>query len=242
MRHDRCFMGLFTSTALIVVFLACVPSVAFSDTTIVSVSGTPLFDNNVSHFGEIYDWPYSTSWTQSQPYADVTISTVLKPGGPISAFLTTSLGPATDATSQIAVGGFGLPPTGSDYPLLSGLTLPPGTYYLTLWSPPYGAESTLWALLPPDSASIVTDTGAIVNASESARPVDYPAYPPSGTFHPLSSDFLFSVTGTPVPEPTTLGIAGILLLLARRRVVRSHAGDRTKSESLAVCRLLVRRR
>jgi hypothetical protein len=195
--------------------VGCLVSNVCADTTIVSVGGTPIF-NGLS--AEIFDWPYTASWTQTQSYSDVTISTVLQPTGLIDSFLTTSIGPGTDVTSQVASSyGVAGPPTGSSYPILTGLTLPAGTYYLTLWCPRTELPSALWALLPSDSASIVTDTGVTVNPSMGAPSVDYPAYPPSGSFHTLNYDLLFSVTGTPVPEPMITGLFLTLFLLRRRK-------------------------
>jgi hypothetical protein len=172
------------------------------------------------------------SWTQSQPYGDVSISVPLlwTDAAPldINAYLTTTSGPGTSppplASSSFTATGSSTP---IDALLFSGLTLDAGTYYLTL----YGADPTgpVWVgVEPTDSTlSITTASGVMIsNAYQANGSILDTAYAPASSFI-LNGNLIdtgtsyqdVAITGTVVPEPAawplTVG-AGMILLFARK--------------------------
>jgi len=167
-------------------------------------------------------------------------------GGPSAgvqgtAYLTNSLGPGTTIANQVAPPASisGLTASFTTVTLWTGLTLPPGTYYITivptnaqgggldggLTSSPEGSNSQSFTL-----GSGVTDLGASVANAPLA------AYPPASTLCCggslfIPSNLLVTVTGdpgapitTPIPSSLILALtalAGFALYQGRRMFMRS---------------------
>jgi hypothetical protein len=157
------------------------------------------------------------TWTQTGTFDNVQISANI---GSLSstpqsgtAYLQTTIFPAsTFATQPITF------PTGGGYvTVFSGLTLSPGTYTVRLYSPTT-AGSTAW--YGADTIIYSSDYGS-THLSDSS--VDSGG---SVVHTGLTTQLLFSITGTPaappssVPEPASLVLAGsgLLAVLWTRRV------------------------
>jgi hypothetical protein len=121
-----------------------------------------------------------------------------------TAFLTTQIGPGTTSAHQVASAPFtipGAPPpvtSAIKQQLFSGLTLSPGTYYLTL-AAPISSSWPVWKGTLPGSTAVITAAGVTLGAQYQAGPAlgtpTDPTYPPASTFGPLGFDLNFEVTG-----------------------------------------------
>jgi hypothetical protein len=171
------------------------------------------------------------SWTSSVPYTNVSISANLSSGsstapGTDTFFLTTQLGPGTTTANEIARITLTVPAgPQSVLPIFSGLTLAAGNYFLVLGGP--FTPAIFWST--SDSPTITTGAGVTFHGTGVASPkCGVCPYVPATTFDTSSQfHYLFDVSGTAVPEPTTalfflaglLALAGAVLLrssLARR--------------------------
>ena len=159
----------------------------------------------------------AVGWSQTQGYSNVTIGAALDDFAGshpnFTAYLTTQIGPGTSATQEIAsasvVGPNVANPTTSLTTIFTGLTVGPGTYYLTI----YGDVNAGLVGLPPlpgdcwtytTSPTTTLDTGVtlLLGNGEAAGVAAYPpasAIPASGG---QSFPLLFQVTGTPVTPPS----------------------------------------
>lgn len=170
---------------------------------------------------------FAMSWTQSGTFTNVQIQAAIGANLPqgsllpeVDAYLTTSLGAGASGGSQATVS---VPLSGDPHPLLtlfSGLTLGPGTYYLSVFHRSGGSPD--WNFQP--SPTVTTDVGSTATGL-------YRATSPFAGFAP-ASDFtlqtfgagFFSVTGDPdtnVPEPVSMVLvgAGLGAIVLRRRLV-----------------------
>lgn len=196
-------------------------------------------------------------WSQTQSYSDVDISVGLfswTPGNTfhITAYLTNSIGdsstpPALDSTS---FSGETPDSTPESFLLFSGLTLGPGTYYVTLAGSDSGGPmpGALW----PGCAGacpVASDTGVALLSQNEVNEVSGSqdtTYAPGSTFVLSNLPLNLTIAGdalggevippsgpvilpTNAPEPSSLGaifaaIAALLLLgkpgINRRRLVR----------------------
>lgn len=167
-------------------------------------------------------------WTQTANYTDVDISVALNSWSPgqgfhIDAYLTNTVGSATTplATDSISDST----PTPVTYLLFSGLTLPAGTYYVTLASTDNNPAGALWPYECLGGCQPVTDTGVILLDQQYA---DNQNHGLLNTSDPYESIFIdggtpvnITVTGIPLlPEPATIvmaaGALGLLAFLKRR--------------------------
>jgi hypothetical protein len=178
-------------------------------------------------------------WTQSQEFEDVSISVPLfwdnSEAFDITAYLTSTSGPGT-SPPPIASASFSAP--GSTAPiealLFSGLTLDPGTYYLTLFgSQPSGP---IWLGVQPSvgPSVIITAPGVTISNAFASNGGDLDAnYAPASIFF-LNGNLIDSgtsyqdvtVTGTvAVPEPPTwwLTVSGAAILIWFRKIWRIRA-------------------
>lgn len=197
--------------------------------TVISVSGG--YGSEYS----VYDTQWlETSWSSTNPYTGVDISADLS--GPTAtiisgeAYLTTTIGPGTTPLDQVAATVFTFPntPSGSMTNLFSNLTLPAGTYYLTV-STSDSSGSAGWLTTWPSAGTVVTAPGVADNGQGESYGPSYvnPLYPPASTFEYTPSPLLYQVTGTlgasPVPEPSSFiplcmaSLSSALTLLWRRR-------------------------
>jgi len=157
------------------------------------------------------------SWTQSGSYAGVSISALVgsEDGNPetVTAYLTTAVGPA--AGTPITSATVSIPSVANDSAitpttLFSGLTLTPGSYYLTLFnSDTTGNVNVRWARgTTATFGPGVSANGEFFANATSGTP---------NTTNPWQSTFAtsnlydngFSVNGTPVPEPSTFVMASM---------------------------------
>jgi hypothetical protein len=186
-------------------------SSASAQVTVVSVTGSP--STCASTGGNLGDPTTgivtAVSWSQTSGYSNVTISAALDDlDGPtltqFAAYLTTSIGPGTTAAQQIATANVTAPQVGSPTATLTtiftGLTLPPGTYYLTIYGSVNGP------VLGPDCWTFSTGAPTIVTAAGVAGLTDLQVlgvapYPPASLFHGVSGQDFFQVTGTVIAPP-----------------------------------------
>lgn len=79
---------------------------------------------------------YASSWKQGAAYSNVTISATLTSFGMPEqtgrVYLTRRLGPGTTTNDEVASAEFTFPLDVADVPLFTGLTIPPGRYYLSM--------------------------------------------------------------------------------------------------------------
>ncbi len=184
--------------------------------TIISVAGTPNAGDVLTSTGV-----GAVSWTQSTSFHDVEILALVDsaPDGASdigTAYLTTGLGPGTTLADQIASTSFPIPSTNMYVLLFSGLTLGPGTYYLSLTSTGGIADNEgAWACVCGGGPSVVL--GAGVSRNPGAGTEDDSIYPPGGTVFPFPepANVIHTVAeALEVPEPSTLGLLGVGVLIS----------------------------
>jgi hypothetical protein len=183
-------------------------------------------------------------WTQTQTYANVDISVALfswTPGATfdITAYLTNAIGPsaAPPALDSTTFSGETPDSNAETFLLFSGLTLGPGTYYLTLSSSDSAGEEpgALWPTICGSGCPVALDSGVVllsqsysVNQSFGVQDL---AYAPGSTFPPPSGPALNltvvddGLQDPSIPEPATfteavIAMAGLLIAtrLRTRRV------------------------
>ena len=179
------------------------------------------------------DYPWSVGWTQTGTYTNVSISAdvniVGSPGDPANgkptdtglSFLTTQRGAGTTAAAdEIASGTFTGPSNWGDNPhpnwitLFTGLTLGPGTYYLTLDTLGYGGGWRVDDVPPSDDlptlGSGVTPAGSLYGYCDGSLTYPCGGYAPASTMYADPPYQLrVRVEGTSVPIPGTLALLGI---------------------------------
>ena len=137
------------------------------------------------------------SWTQTQGYANVNISAALDdlntfpiPFPNFTVYLTTSDGPGTTTAQEIAhatvMAPLVAPWTTSLTTLFTGLTLPPGTYFLTVFGDPDGPALGPSCWTYSNSPVITADSG--VSNIRDLQVLGVAAYPPASAFHSLSTN------------------------------------------------------
>ena len=185
--------------------------------TIVAETGQDAYGwtANDSRFGIV-------SWTQVGAYEDVSIAVHLQTleandGG--TAYLTTRIGPGTTLVNEVASAPFTFPQTlnPSEVTLFTGLSLGPGTYYLTV----AGGANDWSTWIGSAQQNVVTDVGVTFNGDFHVfdNPAPYAPASPYFSDHP-SMHHIFRVDGVAVavPEPRSwvLAIMGVCVLGAIR--------------------------
>ena len=169
------------------------------------------------------------SWSSLNTYTDVVIAADI--GGLagssqlVSAYLTTSIGPGTSVANQIGYSTVVAPLQPALTTLFQGVTLSPGTYFLTMVAADPYIATWLYARDP----SLTTAPGAALGLEGTANElvgVVNLAYFPASTFSPMTSPNLeLTVTGTAVPEPPpglfAVGPALVLLIALFRWSARA---------------------
>ena len=197
---------------------------------ILSVTGTTNFTNGPAVGGQ----NFGVSWSQTSTYTAVSVTALVglvvgetpSPVAPLEAYLTTSLGTGTTVADEVAsVNNLVMPDTPTDLVLFSGLTLGPGTYFLTLVEK---GPITPYVWFRTTGAPTVTTDIGVTRGFEYTSPSNLPAYPPGdGPFVYPPINLEFAVTGVQqvVPEPSSLVGAGVLIVcmvfLKRRSAHRS---------------------
>ena len=179
---------------------------------------------------------FVTSWTQTSTWTNVAIAMPLLDGRPGSpggtqghAYLVNRVGPGTTAAHNMAppLAVTGLGSSFTDTTLWTGLTLPPGTYYLIL--APTTADPTSMSPAIPGAAnnpSYATGPGVAVVQNTVQLPNNVsidPIFPPASPFavfdEAVPSNFITYASGDPGPLPQpgatpvpTLGHAALALL------------------------------
>jgi hypothetical protein len=218
----RCLPWLIASASLVL------PASAATMIEISDLNGTlPPPNDRSFEVGTSKQQAEVMGWSQSIAYGDVRISAFLgdsRVGSTVTAYLTSAIGPGAGlpiATSTVSIAQTtGLP---ASTELFSGLTLEPGSYFLTLYNFDLStATDPAWYR----GASVAFGPGITANGEFYANnhgdgTVD-PVNPWRSTFKtsPLY-DSAFIVTGTVVPEPSAmaflgLGLLGLLTSLWRR--------------------------
>jgi len=220
--------GLFVALATIV--LAQSPLKA--DPIIISVTAPPALSTLIDSSSIV-----STSWSESKSYADVSIaalvdSAIVGQTPTADAYLTTQIGPGTTAANEIARTRFTVPAVlpvcspsscGAMVTLFSGLSLGPGSYFVTMGPDPLSIGTVGW--FPALNPTVVLDTGVSEGNSFLASAVA--SYPPASDFGVYPFAMNFTVTGTaaaPIPEPATATLIafGALFLIFSRRIARPY--------------------
>ena len=202
------------TSACTVAFALAVVAQTTATTTIISETG-----RDYAGWAARTDQFMAISWSQAGSYTDVSITARLYSLDPTdigTAWLTTQVGPGTTLADQIATASFSFPSTAnpSDVILFNGLTLDPGTYYLTI-----GGGTNYWsAWYGTDQPIVTTDTSVTYNGNFYVYNPD--PYSPASPYVPTPSITpIFSITGTVVPEPTSPTLVGLTVsafLLFRR--------------------------
>jgi hypothetical protein len=220
-RKDGLTMNIIRYFNSFLLILTISPGVAFGQGTIFTVSG-PSDTNSQSsaHLGTGVK-PFGFSWISAGAFSNVNVSLSLNadPGATAIAYLTTSIGPGTTESNEIASANFAFPSTFGSVSVLSGLYLTNGTYFLIIQQTAAGINGDgLWNGTPVPSA--IYDSAITPNHQYFYYSIPSPDYPPSASFSystALVPTLDFSITGVSVPEPTAfplicLGSAFLIFL------------------------------
>jgi hypothetical protein len=197
--------------ALVLFAFACGSGACLNaQVTIVQRAGPQTSDYVIVDHGQTL----GVTWTQNGVFAGVAIFATISLGPDAGfAYLTNQIGPGTTAANEIASAPFTFPATAIETLLLTGLTLGPGTYYLTLTAT-NGGSAGWWGT---NAQTVTTAPGATLSSDyDTFTPA---TYPPATNFNTTATtNLLFKVTGTPVPEPSTLAalLTGIGLIAVGR--------------------------
>jgi hypothetical protein len=144
-----------------------------------------------------------------------------------TAYLTTSFGPGTTTANQIAAVTFSeLPGVSSTIQLFSGLDLPAGSYYLTVFA---DAGSQVGWDAADYPANVTLGTGVsfgypdpVETGGNLQRVPPFASYPPAtGYFFGFQNELLVDVSTAPEPrELWLLLISGAVALIIHRRLAR----------------------
>jgi hypothetical protein len=192
--------------------------------TIVSVSDSDPDNPGTANIAS--NGPLAISWSQSEGYDNVSIAAPLGfatfGGGSsvVDFFLTRSLGAGTtQGADQVAAATLTVPNVAPNtrqplFTIFSGLTLGPGTYFLSAF--PDSGGTAAWDFENP--ASVSTDPSATAPLGFYRAPSIVGTYAPASAFTlQLFGPGFLEVTGD-LPEPSTasLAAAAVLTLAARK--------------------------
>jgi hypothetical protein len=182
---------------------------------IIATSDNARATTIASQTGDLYavfvNDPIILSWTQPDAYSNVTVSAIVSSNdfflpGAGQVWLTTRVGPGTTPADTIASAAFSNVPFAQTTftSIFSGLTLGPDTYYLVLSA--NGASPGLgWGYVFP--AAVSTAPGVTTDVLLGNGVADFPPASP-GLFQNQYAYIAYTITGNPVPEPTTIFLFG----------------------------------
>ena len=176
--------------------------------TLVSVTGN---DGVVSADS---NYIFASSWTFGVDHTGVSISGIFGGAGSARVYLMQGIGTGTTVASQIATFDFTPSnPGGGTVNLFQNIDLLAGTYFLVFQSlNGFGVDMRV-------GTSSTTADDVTLNSGRLAYGIT--PYAPGSNFVPHASQLVITVTGTAaaVPEPATTGLAlaGVTLLVLRRR-------------------------
>jgi hypothetical protein len=161
------------------------------------------------------------AWSQAATYTGVTITmpledNTLPPIGGVegTVYLTNQIGPGTTSANNVAtpVQISGLTGAFVTTSLFSGLTLPPGTYYLTLV--PTNTNPMTSSPEGSSGGNINGTTGTSVTSVGGGVPGAVAGFPPASSVTLSTPDNIFvTVTGTLASTPTTTPAPSSLILM-----------------------------
>lgn len=164
-----------------------------------------LGGTNLTRWGAYF--PYSVGWTQTGTYSNVSISADVNLCGTGSSFLTTQVGAGTTVANEIASGIFtgpsncGSNPFPSWVTMFTGLTLGPGTYFLTLNGDAFGGGWRFDSSIAPALGSGVTAAGESWGWCDPANTYETcSGYAPADTVFVEPLGLRVDVEGTQVPD------------------------------------------
>jgi hypothetical protein len=196
--------------------------------TLISISG-PVSNEGTPRIASTQS-PIGVSWTTTSELTNVNIflGIIGDPRLSAMAYLTTNIGPGTTTADQVAATSFYFPATSSLVRVFSGLTLVPGTYYLTVQglSTGIGLDGPFegeWVGIFPSVN--ITDPSISLNGLFDGHDTSA-SYPPADQMSQdtrINYQYQYMVTGYAVPEPSTLSLLGIIgmpvFLFFRRKLV-----------------------
>jgi len=199
--------GLFAALAVILIG----PISLKANPIIISVTSPPALSTLIDSSSIV-----STSWSQSRSYTDVSIaalvdSAIVGETPTADAYITTRVGPGTTTANEITRSQFTVPADlpvcspsscGAIVTLFAGLSLRPGSYFITMGPDPISSGVVGW--FPALDPTVLLDTG--VSEGNSFFSSAMASYPPASDFGVLPFAMNFVVTGTSVsaiPEPAT---------------------------------------
>ena len=214
-------------TTLRLAALGCISLTSAFGSIILSVQGDPIETGGpIVYAGN----SVVASFTSSQAWTNVDISVTL--GGPPgifdgTAFLTDAIGPGVTTANESAGAAFQADlrvfPFQGSFTVLQGLSLSPGTYYLTLSSTMADFNTSFNWEEAAHHTQITTAPGTTLGSYFESLGNSQAAYAPGSSYSTWQfSPLEFTVTGQPAPEPpsgwlmlSAAAIAGLLALLRR---------------------------
>lgn len=194
--------------------------------TIVSVSDSDPDDPGTANVAS--NGPLAISWSQSEDFHDVTIAAAIGFGTSIGGssvvafFLTRDLGAGTTEADEVASATLAVPNIEPNtrqplFPIFTGLSLAPGSYFLSAF--PVSGGTAAWDF--EDPSNVTTDPSATAPEGFYRAPSVNGAYAPASAFtlQSFGPGFL-EVTGE-LPEPSAISsAAAAVLALAARKSLR----------------------
>jgi hypothetical protein len=217
--------------------LLCLALPCAADTIIETGAGIEGPSVNASQFE-------SQGWNQTESYDNVSISVALlswTPGATfdITAYLTNAIGPSAPLLplESMSLSGATADSDPQTFLLFTGLTLGPGTYFLTLSSTDNtgGQPGALWPTECISGCPVALDSGVSLLSEDFVNQsfgLEDSAFPPDSTFMTSAQVLNLTVTNdvpASLPEPATfsaalVGMAGLALGMGfRRRRGRSRS-------------------
>jgi hypothetical protein len=186
--------------------------------TVVAVEGPTNFTGSIGN-----NQAQTAGFTTGQAYSDVRISALLSglSTEAFDAYLTTDIGPGTTVADQVAFTTVNFAGSSTVTTVFSGLSLPAGIYYLTLFNP----RNTNGGWASTESPVVTAEPGSSHVFSGYFITNDNPLpFPPAASFVDLTENsgrtHIYSVETVVIPEPASviLTLAGLCVVAIRVRM------------------------